>query len=185
MQDNFYDGLKPGDRTKVKRPIVEEHQIITTTLHEYPELERRFNEYQLQRMSRPLGSYQPNVVPDFFDNYLALLKKDLPNDQKAADRDKLDVVPVRGVDIDISESTLNRFLFGPDYQSPWAIPELEHRFETRAEQRPWLVRVLTDGGDPSWLHNSHEYISKKSLSFLAKFWWAIVRLRLMPTGGDD
>lgn len=67
----FNEGLEPTDRSQIKRAIFEEHQIITTTFYEYPEIERRFNEYHLQWMSRPLGSYQPNFVQEFFADYLA------------------------------------------------------------------------------------------------------------------
>lgn len=171
-RDIFYKGLAPTDRLPIKKAI-SEYQIITTKLHEYPELERRFNEYELAWMSKPLGSYQPTLVREFFANYLALLKKDCLAGASVADMNKLEIVPVRGVDIDISERTLNRFLFGLDYQIPGAIPELEHRLFTRATQRPWLARILTDGGEPTWLHDLNERISKKSLSFRAKFWWAM------------
>lgn len=66
-------------------------------------------------MSKPLGSYQPHLVREFFTNYLALLEKDLPKVATVVDWNKLDSDTVQGVDIDISERTLNRFLFGPDY----------------------------------------------------------------------
>lgn len=156
-----------------------------TTLNEYPIIKCRFNEYEQAWMSKPLGSYQPHLVREFFTNYLALLEKDLPKVATVVDWNKLDSDTVQGVDIDILERTLNRFLFGPDYQIPGAIPKLEHQLFTQDEQRPWLERILIDGVDLLWLHTLHAHISRRSLSFRAKFWWAIVRLRLMPTRGDD
>lgn len=47
MKKNFFDGLPPTQNRPLKRPISEEYQIITFELHKYPELERRFNEYEL------------------------------------------------------------------------------------------------------------------------------------------
>lgn len=44
---HFCDGLQSNQSRNMKRPIAEEHQIVTTGLHEYPDLERRFNEYEL------------------------------------------------------------------------------------------------------------------------------------------
>ncbi|KAF3650898.1 hypothetical protein FXO37_18256 [Capsicum annuum] len=65
------------------------------------------------------------------------------------------------------------------------IPELEHRLFTQTQQKPWISRILTDGVEPAGLHNLSKKISKSSLNFKAKFWWEIMRLRLMPTSGDD
>lgn len=112
---------------EVKRPIFNEDQIVTTTLHEYPELERRFNEYELAWMSRPLVSYPLNLVREFFSYYLALLEKDCPSGASLFRNMKyLDTVLVREVNINILECTLNRFLFWPEYEIPDAIPDLEH-----------------------------------------------------------
>lgn len=77
-------------------------------------------------MSRPLESYQLNLVYEFFTNYLALLEKDCPSGAPVSHMSNLDTVPVRGVNIDISERILNRFLFKPEYQILAAIPDLEH-----------------------------------------------------------
>lgn len=92
-QEEFYKGLEP---VPIKRAIFEEYQIITA-LQEYPKLEQRFDEYEFAWMSKPLGSYQPNLVREFFANYLALLKKDCPKGSSVADKNKWEIVPVRGV----------------------------------------------------------------------------------------
>lgn len=48
-------------------------------------------------------------------------------------------VPVSGVVIDISDRTLNKMLFGPDYKAPASISKIEHRMFLASNQRPWLV----------------------------------------------
>lgn len=104
------------DRLEVKRPNFEEHQIMRTTLHEYLELEHRFKEYELAWMNRPLETYQPNLVHEFFASYLVLQEKDYPPGELVSDMNNLDTVPIRGVNRDISDYILNRFLFGLKYQ---------------------------------------------------------------------
>ncbi|MCD9638040.1 hypothetical protein HAX54_021706 [Datura stramonium] len=42
-----------------------------------------------------------------------------------------------------------------------------------------------NGWTTSWIVNTKERIVKSTLTFVAKFWWAVVRLRLFPTGGDN
>lgn len=59
----------------MKRPIVEKNQIVTTYPHKYLELERRFNEYELARLSKPPGSYHLNLVHELFANYLDILSQ--------------------------------------------------------------------------------------------------------------
>lgn len=52
----------------MKRPFAEEYQIIIADFHEYLNLERRFNEYELARMSKTPRSYYRNLVCKFFAN---------------------------------------------------------------------------------------------------------------------
>lgn len=157
---------------------------MMTEFNEYPEFEQQFNKYEFAWMSKPLGSYQPNLVREFFANYLALTKKDYPKGLKISNLPNWESIPVRGVTIDILARTLNRMLFGLNYKAPAAVPDLEHCITTTSNQRPWLSRLLTDKGNPLLTLNPKEHIAKASLSFRAKFWWAFVRLWLTPTEGD-
>lgn len=75
-------------------------------------------------------------------------------------------------------------LFGPNYEPPDIILELEHHMFIVVEQSTWLAQLLTDEGNPSWLHSTKKCIAKSSLRFTMKFWWEIVRLRLMSAGED-
>ncbi|MCD7469274.1 hypothetical protein HAX54_008200 [Datura stramonium] len=51
-------------------------------------------------------------------------------------------------------------------------------------QHPWLAQVLTDD-HPPWKINLGEKICKSIFTFTIKFWRAVVRLWLFPTGGDN
>ncbi|PHU07084.1 hypothetical protein BC332_23573 [Capsicum chinense] len=75
-------------------------------------------------------------------------------------------------------------LFGPEYEASLALPDLEYRLRNTSTQSPCVDSFFTEDGNPSLLTNSWERIAKYSLSFKAKFWWAIVHLRLMPTKED-
>lgn len=82
---HFPSWLEQTTRKLIKRHIHEEYLIVTTELHEYPEKEQRFNEYELYWMSRPPGIDQSNLIFEFFEKYLAFLEKDFPKGVKIID----------------------------------------------------------------------------------------------------
>lgn len=82
VKDKYLDELNPRANRNIKRPIFKKHQIVMTELHEYPELEWKFNDYVLAWMSKTLSSYQQNLIRGFFANYLALAEKDYPKGSK-------------------------------------------------------------------------------------------------------
>ncbi|MCE3051860.1 hypothetical protein HAX54_051072 [Datura stramonium] len=86
--------------------------------------------------------------------------------------------------VDISVETITRILYGPDITPQARLGKLEYRMRERHNQRGWLAQVLTDG-QPSWLENTNERIVKCTLTFAAKFLWAVVQLRLVLTRGDN
>ncbi|MCD7473210.1 hypothetical protein HAX54_014867 [Datura stramonium] len=93
-------------------------------------------------------------------------------------------IPVLGEMVDILEATITRMLYGPNFMTPASTTEFDYRMREWHQQHRWLAQVLTDG-QPSWLTNPKERIVKSTLTFVAKFWWAVVRLRLLLTGGDN
>lgn len=101
--------------------------MVTTELHEYLKSKRRFNKCVLAWMSKPPSSYQPNLVREFFANYLVLLQKDDPKGVKLLDFPNREQVPVRGVNIDILAQIFNRILFEPEYEAPPIVVDLEYR----------------------------------------------------------
>lgn len=81
-------------------------------------------------MSKPLKTYQPNMVREFFANYLSLAEKDCPKGSKISDFPNRESFPVKGATIDISACTLDMMLFWPDYVAPPASPKLKHHMTT-------------------------------------------------------
>lgn len=91
----------------MRRVIAEEHQIISTGLHEYPDQERKFNEYELGYLSKPPRSYYPILVCKFFASYLIILVRGFPKGSNMVDMQNRTRVPVRGVIVDIFYNTIN------------------------------------------------------------------------------
>lgn len=91
-------------------------------------------------MSKLPESYQLNYVKKFFANYLVLAEKDCPKGSMVLDLHNWESVPVRHVYIDISARPINRILFGPDYEAPPAVTDLEYRLSSISTQRPWVAK---------------------------------------------
>lgn len=110
----------------MKRNIQDENQIVSSNLYNYLDVESRFNEYELPSLSKPLVSYYPNLVQEFFANYLALLENDYPKGNRLADMRNRPQVIVRGMIIDILDCIINQMLFSQDYEAPSITHDLEH-----------------------------------------------------------
>src|SRR5688572_11046478 len=78
--------------------------------------------------------------------------------------------------------------FGLDSMSigiTWQQIERMHTPRLRAKTLKWVAETIAiDGGNAPWVENPQQFISKASLKFAAKFWWAVVRSRLRPTTND-
>lgn len=102
-----------------------------------------------------------------------------------------------GVHIDIFEATILRFLHGPDYTAPSTVL-YEHRYflvtnkeliedpSSRSDTLRWIAHIIAiEGADVPWVKNPRKLITKASLTFAAKFLWAIVCDHLRPTINDN
>ncbi|PHU03334.1 hypothetical protein BC332_28585 [Capsicum chinense] len=183
-QKIFFDGLRRTNRRVVKRPIIEEKRIIIKGLSGYPEVEKKFYDYNLGWTTRGGNSFYPKLVRDFYENYQARLENICREGEKAAGQPLLDKVPIRGVMVDVFEATINRFLHGPNFTPRATSPTFYAQLKHRENQRSWLATLIADG-EPKWLINLSEKIFKASLNSKARFWWGIVCTWLMPTDGDN
>ncbi|MCE3216078.1 hypothetical protein HAX54_004741 [Datura stramonium] len=93
-------------------------------------------------------------------------------------------VQVRGEPIDISSITINRMLYGPEFAPPAKTMKFDYRMRERNNQCLWLAQALMDVQPPR-LTNLKGKIYKSTLTLTTKFWWAVVRLQLFPTGEDN
>uniref|UniRef100_M1DJ00 Integrase core domain containing protein n=1 Tax=Solanum tuberosum TaxID=4113 RepID=M1DJ00_SOLTU len=107
---------------------------------------------------------------------------------------------VRGCPVDISPATISRFLYGPTTGHSWSLntSEFDYRwdsvrsgaFQRNAEQREavilWLARyIVADGERAEWVATPRLGIRKATITFVAKFFWLLVRSRVSPTKADN
>lgn len=128
-------------RGSLKWNIAGEARDLASDLPEYPDIERRFKEYKLEWMSEKPVIYYPVMVREFYVNYDALLYQwpKVPE----VEMKRLHKVSVREVMVEISQTTTNRFLFGPNYVPPPWISEFDHQMRDQFQQRPWFVHDMT------------------------------------------
>ncbi|KAH0769048.1 hypothetical protein KY290_013029 [Solanum tuberosum] len=91
--------------------------------------------------------------------------------------------------MDISEDTINKMLHGPEYIAPSSVGLFEskhHVVTSEAEMedltsREWVMHwiaglIASEGENATWVAGTQVQITKASLSFQAKVWWAVVRV---------
>lgn len=104
---------------------------------------------------------------------------------------------LRGVSIDISGVAINRFLLGPKYTPPPSnLYEVRDSYITKDNSRDnpisrvnvlkWIAQqIAIEGAEAAWVTDAWVPITKATLTFAAKFWWAVVCARFRPTGNDN
>ncbi|KAG5615083.1 hypothetical protein H5410_014907 [Solanum commersonii] len=107
---------------------------------------------------------------------------------------------VRGCLVEISHTTIRRFLYGPTAGHFWSLNTTEFdyiwdivrsgAFQRNAEQREdvilWLARyIAADGERAEWVAAPWLGIWKATLNFVAKFFWLLMRNRVSPTKDDN
>ncbi|PHT38690.1 hypothetical protein CQW23_22263 [Capsicum baccatum] len=104
--------------------------------------------------------------------------------ETTSDQPLLTRVLVRGVNIDISNTTINSFLHGSNFTSQVTNPVFYHHLKSKENQHPWLATLIAEG-DPLWLNQPSENIYKVSLTQEAKLRWGVVCTHLMPINGEN
>ncbi|PHT35754.1 hypothetical protein CQW23_23454 [Capsicum baccatum] len=126
----------------------------------------------------------PALVLEFYANYQAQLENMCRSEERVTDYSLLDRVQVRGVRVDVSIRTINRFLHGPNFTPQDTSPSVYARIKNWAKQHPWLANIIAER-KPTWVTNPNERIYKSYLTEEAKFWWGVMRIWMMPTDGDN
>ncbi|MCD7453262.1 hypothetical protein HAX54_020340 [Datura stramonium] len=136
----FQEGLTTIVRGHLKWSIAEEVRIIDSKLFEYLDIERRYKFYGLGWMTESSGYYYPNMIHEFYANYVATLEGQCKKEQKPADMRMLLRVQVHGEPVDITSTTINRMLYEPDFTLPASTTEFDYRMREWHNQRSWLLR---------------------------------------------
>uniref|UniRef100_M1DLY7 Integrase core domain containing protein n=1 Tax=Solanum tuberosum TaxID=4113 RepID=M1DLY7_SOLTU len=151
-------------------------------------------------MARDPGTYSEEIVREFYASYAATLPGSIDNRSKSTAQDPITSTMVRGFPVDISHTTINRFLYGPGPDHTWALntTEFDYRWDVvrsgafmrNAEQTEtvilWLAKyIVADGKRAEWVTPPQLGIRKATLNFVAKFFWLLVRNRVSPTKADN
>uniref|UniRef100_M1E0N2 Integrase core domain containing protein n=1 Tax=Solanum tuberosum TaxID=4113 RepID=M1E0N2_SOLTU len=149
-------------------------------------------------MARDPGAYSEEIMREFYASYATTLRGSISKKSKPLDQDLLTMV--RGCPVDISQATINRFLYGPTTGYTWSLntEEFDYRwdivrsgaFQRNVEQREavilWLAKyIVVDGERVEWVATPRLGIQKATLNFAAKFFWLLVRNMVSPTKVDN
>ncbi|KAG5580536.1 hypothetical protein H5410_051163 [Solanum commersonii] len=173
----YRDAKMVNDKQKMARLITEERRVLTGSLHTVPGIHRLFSLHKCDWMAREPGTYSEEIVREFYASYAATLRGSISKRSKPLAQDPLTSTLVRGCPVDISPATIRRFLYGPTAGHSWSLNTAE--FDYR-----WDI-VRSDGEHAEWVVASRLGIRKATLTFVAKFFWLLVRNRVSPTKADN
>lgn len=109
------------------------------------------------------SSFFPTLVWEFYAKYQAQLENICKEEEKSAYQPLLDRVPVQGVMVDLSKTTINKFLHGPEFTPQATSPTFYARLKHHANQQSWLATLIAEE-KPEWLTNPNERIFKAFLT---------------------
>ncbi|KAG5594814.1 hypothetical protein H5410_036046 [Solanum commersonii] len=196
----------PGLKRMIKQPRLmrqlarKERKVLTGSLHTVPDFHWLFNLHKCDWMARDPRTYSEEIVWEFYVFYAATFCGSISKRSKPLTQAPLTSTLVRGCPMDISPATIRRFLYGPIAGHSWSLntAEFDYRwdimrsgaFQRNAEQREavilWLARYTdADGERAEWVAAPRLGIRKATLTFVAKFFWLLVRNRVSPTKADN
>ncbi|KAG5595790.1 hypothetical protein H5410_037022 [Solanum commersonii] len=196
----YRDAKMVNEKQKMARLITEERRVLTGSLHTVPDIHRLFNLHKCDWMARDPGTYSEEIVREFYASYAATLRGSISKRSKPLAQDPLTSTLVRGCPVDISPATIRRFLYGPTAGHSWSLntAKFDYRwdivrsgaFQRNSEQQEvvihWLDKYITADGDRAeWVAAPRLGIRKATLTFMAKFFWLLVRNRVSPTKADN
>lgn len=138
--------------------------------------------YKFQYLVGPSGKYSSTIVREFFASFTATILNSLLKGKNPLTQHQLKYTWVRGRQVDNSETTISRILFGPDFPMPKSTIEFVRRLgQTRdtalmrdldrsTSLMRWVADQITEYGlDLEWIATLSEPIMKASPSFTSKF----------------
>uniref|UniRef100_M1DX05 Integrase core domain containing protein n=1 Tax=Solanum tuberosum TaxID=4113 RepID=M1DX05_SOLTU len=186
------------EKEKIARLVTEEHRVLTGSLHTMPDIHQLFQKHKCEWMAPSPGAFGEERVREFYASYAATLRGSIDRRSKPATQAPLTATLVHGFSVDISETTIRKFLYGPSHTLPINTTKFDYRwdiirsgaFQRNADQREtllrWLARHLTTDGERAELVSSpHLGIKKSTLTFVAKLFWLLVRNWVSPTQADN
>lgn len=85
--------------------------------------------YKLQWLTKSLKRYSSTMVRELYASYVATIHSTLPKRKKPLAQPRLTETKVKGWQVDISETTICRILFGLEFPTPRPIAEFDYTVE--------------------------------------------------------
>ncbi|KAG5615217.1 hypothetical protein H5410_015041 [Solanum commersonii] len=122
---NLRDAKMVNDKRE-NGPIRGRRRVLTGSLHTVPDIHRLFN------------LHNDEIVWEFYASYAATLRGSISKRSKPLPQDPLTSTLVRGCSVDISPSTIRRFLYGPTADHSWSLntSEFDYRWDIVLESLP-------------------------------------------------
>lgn len=132
-QRNIYQDAKMmNNKDNMVRLITEERRVLTGSLHAVPEIYWLFKRHKCEWMAQDPSSYSEEIVREFYASYLATFWGSINKNARPIAHAPLTATLVRAISVDISETTIRRYLYGPRSDPSWAInmAEFDNRWDT-------------------------------------------------------
>ena len=101
-----------NEKMVMTRLVTMERIVLKGSLHIIPDVHSLFTYHRLEWMARSLGSYSEEIVREFYASYMQTLPSVLDKRSKPVKQDLLTEVLVRGYRVDISSTSICRFMYG-------------------------------------------------------------------------
>ncbi|KAH0709099.1 hypothetical protein KY284_010526 [Solanum tuberosum] len=199
----FYYGIVNKTGGFKNRAIMPETRVVVADVKAFSDIYQIFQLHQFDWMDNVPGEYSSHLTREFYSSYASTLMNFVADTVTTMrgqnDMDStwgpLNSIIVRGKSIDIFEASINRILHGPEYFAPISVTLFEGKHHevtsdatvedqtSRERVLRWIPKkIARDGENAGWVTTTPTLITKASLSFPAKVWWAVVRAQLRSTG---
>ncbi|KAH0715133.1 hypothetical protein KY284_008038 [Solanum tuberosum] len=200
----FESGILSKSSGIGRRSIVPKNRIVEVDLQTFLEIYNLFKSHHFEWITKKPGHFGRHLSRDFYSTYASTHLNEVFEASKKRKKvatlrsAPLDEVFIHGAWMDISKTSINRFLHGPEYNTPIVVGLYEnchHSVRIELEMSDhishesimrWIAWMITsDSEAASHVANPRLHITKTSLTFPAKVWWAIVRVQLCLTINDN
>uniref|UniRef100_M1D9B9 Integrase core domain containing protein n=1 Tax=Solanum tuberosum TaxID=4113 RepID=M1D9B9_SOLTU len=187
-----------NEHRRIARALTKERRVLTSILHKAPVIEDLLRRHRCEGMTRGLSNYNEEMTREFYASYATTAQNSISKWAMPVAQPPLQSTLMWGFQVDISEATICRFIYGPAHTLPINTIEYDYKIcivqsgsiQRDADQRETLLRwmeryIAEDGECTEWVQNPTLSIRKVTLSFAVKFFCLLVRNRHSPTQADN
>uniref|UniRef100_M1DC75 Integrase core domain containing protein n=1 Tax=Solanum tuberosum TaxID=4113 RepID=M1DC75_SOLTU len=131
----YRDSRMINEKEQMARLIIEDRRALTGNFHTMPNIQALFQRHRCEWMARSPGSYSEEIVREFYASYVATLRRSIEKWVKPAAQPPLKATLVHGFSVDISEATINRFLYDPSHTLAINMVKFGYRWDIDKERK--------------------------------------------------